>query len=347
VPIDLKQKNRTNYLLKAFPLEHPLSGIKKSLQMPDIENTKETQVILPHQQYAFDRITAIARVCFSLDRKQFPLSVRTNVLLTSPSGGGKSHIARAAAAEMEVPIFAISTSVWIPLGCSGRGSAPTWPCIHEFLLRCGSQKGGVILLDEIDKVSDSTSWTTYLRNEVMSLLDLTVPANLMTRDDDAISDASIQTAQRTLRTKILIIGAGAFQSIWDECQRPPLGFLSEESPTVSPDLGDLFRTLPRELLARFGTNLIYLPPLVERDYQLMLYSFADRMPSYWKPRFLKLGHEGIQNAARLRLGPRFFEELVLEMVLAERLEMTNFQKHDNNRVDIHHPVVEGPEQHII
>ena len=314
--------------------------------MPEIENTKETQLILPHQQYAFDRITAIARVCFSLDRKQFPLAVRTNVLITSPSGGGKSHIARAVSSELEVPIFSIPTSVWIPLGCSGRGSAPTWPCIHEFLLRCGPQMGGVILLDEIDKVSDSTSWTTYLRNEVMSLLDLTVPANLMNRDDDAISDASIQTAQRILRTKILIIGAGAFQSIWDERQRPSLGFLAEKTPIVSPDMGDLFRTLPRELLARFGTNLIYLPPLVERDYLLMLDSFAARMPSFWKPRFLKLARKGIPNAARLQLGPRFFEEIVLEMVLSERLEMTNFHKNDNDQVDVHHPVVEGPEQHI-
>jgi len=312
--------------------------------MPETENTNEPLLILPHQIEAFNRITAIGRVCFTLNREQFPLSVRTNVLITSPSGGGKSHIARAVAIELGVPIFALSPSEWLPLGCSGRGSSPTWPCIHEFLVRCGHQKGGIILLDEIDKLSDSTSWSQYLRNEVMSLLDLTVPANLVNKDDDAISETSIQTAQRILKTKILIIGTGAFQSLWDNRQRPTLGFLAADNPIINPDLGDLFRTLPRELLTRFGSNLIYLPLLVESDYQLMLDAFAARMPSYWKPRFIKLAREGIANAARLQLGPRYFEETVLEMVLTERREMTSFQKNDKSQIEFSHPKVKGSEE---
>ena len=91
-------------------------------------------------------------------------------------------------------------------------------------------------------------------------------------------------------------------------------------------MGDLFRSLPREILARFGSNIIALPSLVENDYFQMLDVFADQMPDFWKPRFTKLGRERIPEAARLKLGPRFCEELVLEMVLAERQEIANFKK---------------------
>ena len=305
--------------------------------MTETEHGKEPQLILPHQQAAFDRITAIARVCFNLDRRKFPLTVRTNILITSPSGGGKSHIARAAAIEMEVPIFPISTSEWILLGSSGRGSAPTWPRIHEFLMRCARHTGGIILIDELDKIGDNNSgsvWSRYLRSEVFGLLDLIVPPNLVDRDGDAIPDTAIDAAQLVLKSKILIIGAGAFQSLWDKRQRRTLGFLAEESRIASLDLGDLFQILPRELLARFGSNLIVLPPLDEGDYFQMLDAFAARMEDFWKPRFTKLGRERIPEAARLRLGPRFFEELVLEMVLAERLEMANFSKNDTPQRDL-------------
>jgi len=299
--------------------------------MSEIENNKTPQLILPKQQAAFDRITAIGRIVLSLDRKQFPLAVRTNILITGESGAGKSHVARAAALELDVPILTVNTSEWMLLGSAGRGATPTWPRIYEFLMRCANQSGGLVLLDELDKICDKTSWTTYLRSEAFNLLDMTVPKNLVDKDGDAISEASIEAAQRVLRTKILVVGAGAFQSIWDERNRPTLGFLPEERRVVSPDLGDLFRRLPRELLARFGSNLIVLPPLVESDYYLMLDVFADRMSEFWKPRFAKLGQERIPEAARLKLGPRFFEELVLEMVLSERQEIANFHKDDRDK----------------
>ena len=204
-------------------------------------------------------------------------------------------------------------------------------------MRCARHTGGIILIDELDKIGDNNSgsvWSRYLRSEVFGLLDLIVPPNLVDRDGDAIPDTAIDAAQLVLKSKILIIGAGAFQSLWDKRQRRTLGFLAEESRIASLDLGDLFQILPRELLARFGSNLIVLPPLDEGDYFQMLDAFAARMEDFWKPRFTKLGRERIPEAARLRLGPRFFEELVLEMVLAERLEMANFSKNDTPQRDL-------------
>lgn len=305
--------------------------IQNNINMIETDNSKKTQLILPKQQAAFDRITAIGRIVLSLDRKQFPLSVRTNTLITGESGAGKSFLVRAAAQELEFSMLSITTSEWMLLGSAGRGAAPTWPRIHEFLMRCTNLPGGIILLDELDKICDKTSWTTYLRSEAFMLLDLTVPTNLVDRDGDAISEARIEAAQRVLRSKILVIGAGAFQSIWDDRQRPEVGFLSAENRITSPDMGDLFRSLPREILARFGSNIIALPSLVENDYFQMLDVFADQMPDFWKPRFTKLGRERIPEAARLKLGPRFCEELVLEMVLAERQEIANFKKDDRGQ----------------
>ena len=299
--------------------------------MSEIENNKKPQLILPQQQAAFDRITAIGRIVLSLDRKQFPLAVRTNILMTGESGAGKSYLVRAAALDLGLPILSIKTSEWMLLGSAGRGATPTWPRIHEFLMRCANLPGGIVLLDELDKICDKTSWTTYLRSEAFSLLDLTIPTNLVDMDGDTITEDSIEAAQRVLRSKILVVGAGAFQSIWDDRQRPEVGFLSAERRIASLDMGDLFRTLPREILARFGSNLIVLPSLVEGDYFQMLDVFADQMPDFWKQRFVKLGRERIPEAARLKLGPRFFEELVLEMVLAERQEIANFKKDDRNQ----------------
>ena len=97
---------------------------------------------------------------------------------------------------------------------------------------------------------------------------------------------------------------------------------------TDPDLHDLVKTLPREFINRFGSNLIILHPLEETEYHQILDAFANVMPDFWKPRFIKLGREGIPEAARLRLGVRYFEELGLEMLLKERREIASFRKEE-------------------
>jgi hypothetical protein len=153
-------------------------------------------------------------------------------------------------------------------------------------------------------------------------------------DGDRISDWKISEAQKVLSNKTLILAAGAFQHIWDERGRSPVGFLPQEQPVANPDLGDLSKTIPLELAARFGSNHIVLRPLVESDYRQMLDSASACIPAILKSKFLQLGRERIPEACRLQRGARFVEEIILETILLERSELVNFIPKISQQADL-------------
>lgn len=296
--------------------------------MPEEENSNKQDLILPHQQAAFARLAAIARVTFFVNRDALPIKLRTNVMLTGPSGSGKTYLARRLAKELEVPFLAIGASEWIPLGASSnRGSSSSWPIILDFLDKSSKMPGAVIFLDELDKLAshDMTSWSTYLRSEIYGCLDKIIPSSLNDRDGDSISHRKIAQAQKFFANNTLIVAAGAFQHLWEDRSRPAMGFLPQNCPAASPDLQDLTKTIPREMANRFGSNLVVLPPLAEHDYRQMLELTACGIPSVWKSRFVDLGLKRIPEACRLQQGARFLEELMLETIIEERFELANFR----------------------
>lgn len=296
--------------------------------MPKTQPQDDQPMILPHQTSQYERLCAIARVVFHFSSDQFPLAMRTNVLVIGPSGSGKTHIARAVATTLKVPVMYINVSEWILLGCSSRGAGITWPRIFEFLKGSSKSHGCLIVLDEMDKLYGTTDWSNFLRNEVFSLLDKKIPGTLTDADGDPIAVTAMDPVQEFLRKKVMIIGAGAFQHIWEERTKSTMGFGQEQTPHANPDLAQLSKTLPRELVNRFGSNLITLPHLQMIDYRNMLACIAERMPDFWRGRFERLASGRLGEALRLQQGPRFFEELLLEMVLAERLEIASFNPHE-------------------
>jgi hypothetical protein len=287
-----------------------------------------TPHILPHQVQAFDTLSMIARVTFLVERTQFPLSIRPNVCLLGPSGVGKTHLARAIGTLMDVPTYYVNVSTWAVLGSSHRGASHTWPCIFQFLENCANKQGAIVIVDEIDKVGDNTSWTTYLRSEVFDLLDWRIPKNLADADGDMIAESRIIAAEEVLRKKAMIIGVGAFQSIWEIQRKEMIGFLPGQSDLHAPDSNDLSKTLPRELVNRFGSNILTIPPLARADYLLILDSLLDRMPEFWRERFAVVARERIDDAVRMQLGTRYFEEVLLSTLVKERREIANFQPKD-------------------
>lgn len=141
-------------------------------------------------------------------------------------------------------------------------------------------------------------------------------------DGDPIRETTIRDAETMLRERTLIIGAGAFQEIWNET-KPLIGFgASAVQLPEPPDLNKLAQYVPRELIARFGSRLVVLQPLVEKDYRDMLATIVPRLPDHWRSKFEQLALRRIPEAVRQQQGTRFFEELLLDVVVSERMEIS-------------------------
>jgi len=299
--------------------------------MTEVTSTTPTNpLIYPYQQAAYDRLCAIARAYILTNFDRLPVKPRGNVFLVGPSGNGKTHLAAqvAAGAGMNLAYLPISVSEWILMGASQRGAPSTWPIICQFLIQSSRKEGCLIFLDELDKIGrrNQGDWTRYQTTEVFSLLDRRIPGNLNDPDGDRISDSGIADAEAVLKSKTLIIAGGAFQEIWDTPD--PIGF-GREAGTLNqtPDLQQLSEYIPHELSRRFGSQLITLPRLRENDYIDMLDRILPSLPPYWRTRYEKLARAGIPEATRLAQGPRYFEELLLEVAVQERLEISSPLQH--------------------
>ena len=278
-------------------------------------------IILSHQKPAFDRLVAIGRACFGVQRQTLPIRLRTNSLIVGPTGTGKTYLASAVADELGVGgrgFLSLSVSNWVLLGCTKRGAQNTWTTIRKFLHRAKNEEGVVIFLDELDKLNGASDWQQFQRTEVFQLLDFTLPTGLVDEDDDPIGEAEIAVAQGVLANRTLIIGAGAFQSLWEARATANIGFQESSKELSLPSHDELANTLPRELVNRFRRELLVLPQLQRRDYIKMLESTAVRVPSYLRDGFLRIGHESISEAIEMNQGCRFLEDTLLESILAER-----------------------------
>lgn len=300
--------------------------------MPDETNETTQPLILPHQTEAFDRLCAVGRAVIHTNRSDLPIKLRPSIFVTGPSGSGKSYLARAVAESLGVPCFSVSVSEWILLSATRRATS-TWPELCRFLASTSAREGCVIFVDELDKLrgrdgygSGGCEWTTFLLTEIFTLLDLRVPEMIIgdsdgDDDDRYLHEFTRRQAAKILRTKTLIIGAGAFQEIW-ATKNPQIGFGSSSSESIMPDLNSLAKYVPEELIRRFSSQLVVLRPLREHDYHAMLATITPQLPTHWRNRFVTMGRARIPEAARQFQGPRFFEELLLEVVVSTRQEMS-------------------------
>jgi hypothetical protein len=292
--------------------------------MPESPNPSKTTTIYHYQRPVFDRLCAIARACLNVSNSAIGLKLRTSFLMLGPSGCGKTFLAQAIAEEMQVPFFSISVSDWILLGCSNRGGAATWPAIVNFLESSKPEQGAIIYIDELDKCSHDSNWNAFLRSEIFSLCDRRVHGNINDMDGDRISRLRIDAAREFLANKTIILAGAAFQHIWEDRARPAMGFLPAPVSNEPPEPSDLVRTLPRELINRFSSEIFVLPELTAFDYRQMLEAVAGQVSEAWRPRFLEMGHSRIEKAVRDKKGARFLEEVLLAAIVEERGSVVNF-----------------------
>ena len=292
--------------------------------MTEASQTNPPQpLIYNYQQAAFDRICAIARAFIHTNFERLPIKPRGNLFLVAPSGSGKTHLAHAVAKSMNLEFLPISVSEWIVMGANQRSAPSTWPLVWQFLHQAEKKEGCIIFLDELDKIGRAThgEWTRSQTTEIFTLLDRRLPKNMNDPDSETLSETQLGIAESVLRTKTLILAGGAFQGIWDTPD--PIGFGSSPESSRVPDLNRLSEYIPTELSRRFGSQLITLPRLQECDYLEMLGQILPSLPAHWQDRYESLALAGIPEATRLAQGPRYFEELLLEVVVQERLEISS------------------------
>jgi hypothetical protein len=177
-------------------------------------------------------------------------------------------------------------------------------------------------LDEVDKIAGKTDWTVFLRTEIFNLLDRTLPRDIAEGERDSEGNEKTvradskarRLAHSRLQCGMLIAAAGAFQDFWEHGNTRQLGFGSalRDSTDFLPDLNALSQRLPRELVNRFRSRLLYLRPLGRSDYMAMLHSTANRLPENLGVEFLRLGQGSVANAVEGQLGVRWLEELIIE-----------------------------------
>lgn len=289
-------------------------------QADPIDFPVSTPSIWRHQTHVYEKLHALARLCFGVQRSTLPVKLRTNSLLIGPTGVGKSHLVGKIATEHDAEFFCITLSNWIILGGRDRSSQTTWVAILEFLRR-HHNRPVILFVDELEKaisLRHQDTWSCHLRTEVFQLLDRKIPRDLKDADGNVIGPSVVAAAQDRLENHTFIVASATFQDIWERSSKSPIGFQGEiaESPALTPDL--LARELPREIVNRFRHEYLILPELKHADYVAMLELTSNRVPPYLRQKFLQLGYEKIPAAISMRQGCRFIEDLMTDVLLTER-----------------------------
>jgi SpoVK/Ycf46/Vps4 family AAA+-type ATPase len=279
------------------------------------------RVIFPHQKEAFSQLCGLAKTALFTPTAHLPITPRSNVLIVGPSGSGKSFLARAVSEEINVPFLGLSVANWIVLGASEKGAEKTWPAIVGWLSKSNTATGGIIFIDELHHANGDSTWERFLRVEIFSLLDKRLPSNLRIVDDEdnEIQPAEIEKAQKRLE-KSVIVGGGAFQSIWNEKQSP-IGFRQTNREIQRVSLNSLSGHLPRELINRFRSKLVVLRPLDHHDYESMVRRVTEHLPELLQDAFFRTGMERINEACLQKQGSRFLEELLMDVLIEHRISI--------------------------
>lgn len=289
-------------------------------------NTNKAHTILsPQQEAVLRQILPIARIATSGAVANLPVRPRAHTLLIGPSGSGKSFMARELGRMLGLPVQLINVSSWVVL--SAKNEPWTASTICEWLDSLGNS-GGILALDEIDKLQGDTDWKSYIRLEVHDLLDGVIPnaARMPAQpNDEPWEGPSSQEVDRLTRTmlsarlmnKVFVIGCGAWQPAWSNISRR-IGFERESPDSEHPSRQQILESISPEIRQRFRDEVCWFDPMKSVDYRKISERIAEALPHPGMGRsWNRLAKPAIERALAGDLGMRIFEEIMLSVLLDE------------------------------
>ena len=194
------------------------------------------------------------------------LRPRFDALVAGPSGAGKSELVRMVSRAVKVPFLRLSFAEWIVAGA--KESPHTLERVYSFLT---TNERGIIHIDELDKfrAAHTSDWSVSVLVELFHLLDRSLhqPLRQIEWTDEL---------RERLARSFLIIGTGTWQQIWADFERPAVGFRPEARESTVAVQREIVKRgiIPTELLRRFRSQIIFLPPPRESDYRQAAKTFG-------------------------------------------------------------------------
>lgn len=273
--------------------------------------------IFDHQAAAYQELLLRAKTYFEGSWRDLPIKTRWASLVLGPTGAGKSALGMMLSADTAASLLRVNISGWMPCGAHNRAVAETISTIIDHIHR---HQKSILFFDEVDKIWHETSWNSYIKGELFELLDGNLPMGIkgiggdgLETDEDGILTYS-QTASvvEKLRSSTYIVGAGTFQDFYEEqSSSSQIGFHPDhrhQYPVSGPTADVIAKKLPRELLNRFNSSLLFLPPLEPHHYKLIAQQAEQSLPEWIQAAFREAASERIKQAIAARSGCRFIEE---------------------------------------
>jgi SpoVK/Ycf46/Vps4 family AAA+-type ATPase len=241
IQVNAGYRPKKSVSLKKFVESGGLDWVPKP--KPEIE-----PVYTSSQLAALELMSDRAEAYFSGLGRGLAIIPRFNSLLLAPTGVGKTKIARDLAKRMGAELFSVSIGEWIVRGAQNEKSTIS---VLLSMLKCFPKT--VLLLDEIDKFTSQTdgAWTRSLAAEVWALLDRRLPPT----GEPPVGSEDHEHLQGRMMNGMYVIGAGTFQSVWEQSGRPKCGFHADDSNTVTDirimDAIQKAGCVSPELLSRF------------------------------------------------------------------------------------------------
>ncbi|MFZ4774039.1 MAG: ATP-binding protein [Terrimicrobiaceae bacterium] len=269
-----------------------------------MKSVPKNQMWSKSQQQAFKKLIDIGETFFYAEWEGAGLRPRLDPLVVGPSGAGKTHLIRAVAEQLALPVLRITHGEWIVAG-SRSSSAHTTEKVRKFIQQ---NERGIVHMDELDKARAGfqSEWTISVFAEIFCLIDRVEPAG------GRQQDWSPELLKR-LSKDIWFIGTGTWQDLWTKQSAPSIGFGGATARIDPADFtADIHRTrlIPDELLRRFCSDIICLNSATPDEYRQAARHFG--LVKIARKLNIKLDYE---NGASGNLGARWLEETYASLLV--------------------------------